>query len=197
MPQQQGDKLMRARHLLLGVIGVVLGAAGAFSNDFYLAAPAPLDIGSLKAATRMAKSAVGGGKDVEGFVTTYGSFRLGDGRFEGSVITPARKPGSGVFHQFPLMYINDYTDPGTGTSGSLYYTSLDDDTQRFYLFGKTNIACGDPVEQRALIAYDGKGNVLHQVRASYARSEAHKEHEREKKEKGKAKGKKKKRDDDD
>jgi hypothetical protein len=196
---------MRVRYLLLGVFGVVVGAAGAFSDEWYGPPPvllevgslrpaaAPLDVGSLKAAKKMPKSAVGGSKAVEGFVATYGTFRLGSGKFEGNVITPAGKPGVGIFRQFPLVYINEYTDPATGVEGSLYYTSLDDRAQRFYLFGKGSVASDAPLEQRLIIAYDGKGTPLHQARASYARASSEKE--REKEEKGK--GKKKKRDDDD
>src|SRR5689334_16837470 len=106
--------IMRARHLLLGAFGVLLGAAGAFTHDWNEPAAAPLDVGSLKAAKKMPKSAVGGGKAVEGFVATYGTFRLGGGEFEGTGIFPGQRPGAAFFKEFDLVYINEYTDPGTG-----------------------------------------------------------------------------------
>src|SRR5207249_610419 len=154
-----------------GVFGIMLGAAGAFGHDPIGPVPARLDVGRLNPPPKkIPKEAVGGGKRAEGYVASYGSFRLGGGKFEGMVVVPGPKPDSTALHLVPIVYFSDYTDPGTGTRGSLYYTSFNERAKRFYLFGNKNLPCDAPVAQRTLIAFDGNGSVLHQVRASYSKT---------------------------
>jgi hypothetical protein len=165
---------MNARTVLLGIFAASwLVPSTATTQDCRChSAPVPvdLDLSKLKQAELIPVTAIGGGKDADGYVASYGSFRLGAGEFSGLIMArTVAAPQTPFFNPVALRYVAEYEDPGTKIAGSLYFTSFADGQGRYYLFGSQDVPSCAPVAQRYILAFDGKGKVQHLVLASYAK----------------------------
>lgn len=103
--------------------------------------------------------AVGGSKQKQGYVASFGSFSLSRTKSEGMVFLEDKFPDPYFFEHGKLTYVREYTDKKTKVSGSLYKMVASNKEVYYFLFGNKDICLVDDVIRRFLFVYTSDGCV--------------------------------------